>query len=104
GLSRILRMESRWKTAKRFAARALELDPNNPDAALNALISAKSPEEKLKMYERYLELKPVDSADRLSAIRARVEVLRRLGGKETFVLEGEPGKIRVPLAGVYPTP
>ena len=36
GLGVILRMESRWKTAKRFLAKAFELDPNDPDIVLNS--------------------------------------------------------------------
>jgi Flp pilus assembly protein TadD/predicted aspartyl protease len=104
GLGVILRMESRWKTAKRFLAQAFELDPNDPDIVLNSAYGLEPAEEKRKRYERYLAMKSPDSEGKIAAIQSRAQLLASIGGKKTFVLENKQSGARVPLEPIFPTP
>jgi predicted aspartyl protease len=104
GLGIILRMESRWKTAKRFFAKAFELDPNNPDIILNSAYGLEPAEARRKRYEAYLAMKSTDSANKVASIRTRVQLLGSFGDKKMFVLENKPSSARVPLEPIFPNP
>jgi predicted aspartyl protease len=97
-------MESRWKTAKRFFAKAYELDPNDPDIVLNSAYGLEPAEERRKRYQSYLAMQSGDSANRVAAIRSRAQLLGSVGGKKTFVLENKLATASIPLGPVFPTP
>jgi len=97
GLGKILASEARHKSAKANFEKAYELDPEDPEIILAWYSTRKDRDERIQALERYLEKAKNEEEYMIRAVRSRLDVLKKLGDKKTFRLQGGSKTARIKL-------
>ncbi|MGI8784526.1 MAG: tetratricopeptide repeat protein [Acidobacteriota bacterium] len=90
GLGRVLKTESRYKSALPHLRKAYELDPKDPDVIRQWASVLKSSEEEARLWETYIALATNEDDFTLARVKSSVDVRRKTGFKKLLVLKGEP--------------
>ncbi len=97
GLGRVLLTDCHYKSAKARLAEAYRLDPTDPDILLAWAGRLKTAEQKLPVLESYLASHAGQDPEEVGHVRNRVELLKGLGNRETFILQGGAKSTRIDL-------
>lgn len=97
GVGRVAWATSNRKRAKQWLETAHRLDPTDPDIILSWAGTLETAAEKTQALETFLELAPYEDSEFLDSIRSRINLLRQLGDRKTYVLASPYQKTELPL-------
>ncbi len=103
GLAKLDQLHLRRGTARARLERAYALDPDDPEILRAYAAVAQTPAEEIAHLRRYLEHGGRESRRDLEVAAARIEVLTRLHGRETAVLDSPYAAYRLKLIAWVPT-
>ena len=103
GLAKLDQLQFRRRTARALMERAYSLDPEDPEILRIYAALARTPAEEIALLKRYLEHGAQESRKELEMAAARIQVLSRLHGRETAVLESPYAPYRLKLIPWIPT-
>jgi tetratricopeptide (TPR) repeat protein len=103
GLGRVLATESNYKSAKQNFIKAHELDPKDPEVLRWWASTLKRP-ERVQALTEYLGLATNEDPDVVESIKSSLELLKAIGDKKTWILQGPPRAGSVKLTVSRPVP
>jgi Flp pilus assembly protein TadD/predicted aspartyl protease len=96
-LARLDLIERRNRSARLHLQRAYDLDPTDPNIALDWAFARPTRTERAAAAERHLALAVNEPPSSLADIQARIEVLKALGDADTFVVSEPRRAYRIDL-------
>jgi len=104
GLGHVMMTEGNRRTAMNHFRIACELDPQDPQLLPACALAAQGVGERIKILNDYLKRATDEDPESIAWVHSRLELLRQLGGRRTFIPTALPPSASIKLDPIMPEP